>query len=479
MLVDGVPGSASQAGCLGGGDRAEFYDSDETLESGAVVSVDGTASDSVERSSDPYQRNLLGVVATRPGIILGSGHETTYPIALVGRVPVNVTTENGIIKAGDRVTSATLDGYGMRATQTGRVLGVALEDMVLPEDNFCPDDPQGQTDKRCGQVMVFVNLVDYNGASLAVMMEEAREGLTLGNEEEPTTISSCVDVEGNATSTDAIGACEQGYVLVETEVESSGLTVETDGEQEILAFLTGIKDSHEEEGVQSEIFTDRLAASFDIYTPRIIAEGLRVDRISALNESILFENDVVFFGTPYFTTDTAGFAVVKEGATEVTVVFEREYIEKPIVNANMATSDGISSTGAQSAAAIQALFGNDVRFLITNATTTGFTIILNKPAPEDIHFNWIALMVKDARTVESATSTPVVDLPVEPVPDQMPVPDPIPQPTPDPAPEPPPEGTSEPEPIPEPPPEETITPDPTASESAPEPTPEVAPEPVT
>jgi hypothetical protein len=479
LLQDGLLGTSPEAGFLGGADLAEYYNSYETLESGTVVGVDASMADSVKRSSEPYQRDLIGVVATRPGIILGSGHETTYPIALVGRVPVNISTENGPIKAGDRVTSGTLEGYGMRATKAGRVLGVAIEDAVVPENGFCPDDPEGANEKRCGQVMVFVNLVDYNGASLTMLMEEARAGLDFGTEETP--VATCVDTEGNATSTDATGSCSEGYTLSEPEqIESQGLVVGRDREKAIISYLKAVKLESPEGDLESEIFTDRVAAAFEVFSPNIITEGLRTDHISALEDNILFKDDVIFFGTPYFTTDTAGFAMIKTGDSEVTVTFDKEYLEKPIVNASMATSDGLEAT--VNSAEIQAFFGKDIRFLIANASTTGFTIFLNKPAEENITFNWIALAVKGAKTFESATTTPqsiLVPPPTpEPVPDPVPTPepapDPTPEPTPDPLPPPTPEPVSDPvptpDPVPEPIPEPTPEPEPT-------PTPEPPPEP--
>ncbi len=95
---------------------------------------------------------------------------------------------------------------------------------------------------------------------------------------------------------------------------------------------------------------------------------------------------------------------------QVDVVFEKEYLEKPIVNASMATSDGLQVAGVQTAM-IQAIFGKDIRFLIANASTTGFTIFLNKAVDEDVEFNWIALAVKGAKKHQSKTATTTLDNP--------------------------------------------------------------------
>jgi len=61
-------------------------------------------------------------------------------VALVGRVPINVTNENGPIRIGDFITASSTMGYGMKSTMSGRVVGMAVE-------NF---------DAEIGQVMVQV-----------------------------------------------------------------------------------------------------------------------------------------------------------------------------------------------------------------------------------------------------------------------------------------------------------------------------------
>ena len=417
LLQDGLLGTSPQSGFLGGADLAEYYTSLAHLDPGTIVSIDTSYPDAVKSSSRAYQKDVIGIVATRPGIILGGQTETTYPIALVGRVPVNVTTENGIIKAGDRITPSTLAGYGMRATKAGRVVGVAIEDMDPEKFTTCLGDPEGVTKRLCGQVMVFVNLVDYSGISVSLLMNEAEAGLTFDSAENiEISTTTCTNIEGFATSTNPTGLCDEGFTLttstttVPTTENSIVGTISPrifDRENKIIEYLKSIRPETGNIGLDSEILTDRLSAAFEVFTPQVITEGLRVDYISALFESVVFKSDVIFFGTPYFTTDTAGFAVVKAGDTQVDVIFEKEYLEKPIVNASMATSDGLQVAGVQTAM-IQAIFGKDIRFLIANASTTGFTIFLNKAVDEDVEFNWIALAVKGAKKHESKTATTTV-----------------------------------------------------------------------
>ncbi|KKR85036.1 MAG: hypothetical protein UU31_C0001G0002 [Candidatus Uhrbacteria bacterium GW2011_GWA2_41_10] len=111
---------------VAGADLAEYFPSDEDLNAGDIVSVDPTKSQYVIRSTGAYDSTLIGIVSTNPGITLGNPKEVNQ-IALVGRVPVNVTNENGSIQPGDYITSSSTPGYGMKATEAGAVVGIALE----------------------------------------------------------------------------------------------------------------------------------------------------------------------------------------------------------------------------------------------------------------------------------------------------------------------------------------------------------------
>ena len=58
-------------------------------------------------------------------------------LALLGRVPVKATTENGPIRPGDLLTSASKPGYAMRcgdvAQCEGAIIGKALEALAEGE----------------------------------------------------------------------------------------------------------------------------------------------------------------------------------------------------------------------------------------------------------------------------------------------------------------------------------------------------------
>lgn len=137
------------ASSVGNSDLAEVYPSPDTLVAGDVVMVSTTANN-VQQTTGAYARGALAAIATNPATLMGSAKDTellaagidpagapnwgnfhllpgTYPVALSGRVPVKVTTENGSIQAGDPLTSSSTAGAAMKSTLPGNIVGYALE----------------------------------------------------------------------------------------------------------------------------------------------------------------------------------------------------------------------------------------------------------------------------------------------------------------------------------------------------------------
>ena len=237
-----------------------------------------------------------------------------------------------------------------------------------------------------------------------------------------------------------------------------------------------------------------LSAGLSVEGSAIFNGGLTVDSIGSEGESVIFNSDVNFFGRPYFNSDTGGFVVITAGSAYASVSFESEYLNQPVVNATI-------SLNASSSAEIMAsssfnrqftleemeslIFNNDIRFIVTNKSTKGFTVKLNKPVPFDVQFSWISLAIKDAKTVfsprpspsaikdgamSSPTPTPLPTVESSPDPSATPIPNlefsptptpdltltPTPEPSPELTPEPSPEVTPTPEPTPESTPESTL-----------------------
>ncbi len=169
------------------------YVNETSVSKGDLVSVvanDGVI-ETLDRASRQYDENLVGIVSTQPGFIGGipwddsEGENKKSPnlekaVALAGRVPVKVSTINGPLKTGDRVTSSNLPGIGMRSSQAGFSAGYVLQNfnpdpascqyVASAEGILWPDFPKGgsplEYTKDCyrlpdgtliGKVIAFVN----------------------------------------------------------------------------------------------------------------------------------------------------------------------------------------------------------------------------------------------------------------------------------------------------------------------------------
>jgi hypothetical protein len=122
-------------------DFAESFAAIERTEPGDLVTLvtSSNAMPTVRKSPHAYDGLLIGVVSTNPGLIFDNGvthlagdnsqlitNDKTV-VALVGRVPVKVSMENGAIAIGDPLTSSSRPGFAMKATQVGKIIGYALE----------------------------------------------------------------------------------------------------------------------------------------------------------------------------------------------------------------------------------------------------------------------------------------------------------------------------------------------------------------
>jgi len=119
------------------GDLAEIVDvlPNEKVQPGDVMVVDLNNTDMYKKSTGAYEQHVAGIISTKPTITVGSGKtNSTATMALIGRVPVNITTENGPIAQGDLLVTASTPGFAMKYTPEAddntrmvSVLGIALE----------------------------------------------------------------------------------------------------------------------------------------------------------------------------------------------------------------------------------------------------------------------------------------------------------------------------------------------------------------
>jgi hypothetical protein len=94
----------------------------------------------VEKTSARYSRRVIGIYSTRPGFVGAEKNGETrvdkndVPVAITGIVPAKVSAENGPVRVGDLLVTASTPGYAMRATDprrmAGAIVGKALEPLL-------------------------------------------------------------------------------------------------------------------------------------------------------------------------------------------------------------------------------------------------------------------------------------------------------------------------------------------------------------
>lgn len=471
----------------GGADLAENYTSTDALDKGEVVMIDRNNPEGVLRSAGQYETSVLGVVSTAPGFVAGGYTQDSYPIALVGRVPVKISTENGPVRIGDYLTASSIPGYAMRATQAGRALGRALESFDETKAVACPSQGLGNLPTTlCGSVMMFVNLTDYFGMPVDVVMAEQTDNM-----------NGVDGLSSNSITTEKNGLETPSNIRLAISAPAK--------ERQTLGYLMKLRDARSSGSTMpaSELFTDRISASTSVTTPTLVAdqifarsiqaesiEGLSIwtDQLQSLSEKYagleatqmtsnttetsvqsvseqkafavalknistdaitvqldgsilgklsvggalriggdvqiegdtvfgklatflgetLFKEHVTFEQAPTFGSNTAGFAVIEEGAQSVDISFDEEYLKQPIITVSIANSESPLTEGADQDLQkdIQAVeddfiatyFESDVKFVVTKKNTKGFTIILNQKAPRELSFSWVAIAVNGAKT---------------------------------------------------------------------------------
>ena len=144
ILITKTPkGDRSDSGV----DLAELFPTlDFSLAPGEIIALDPDNPVFVKRADGSNGERLIGIVSINPGLLFGEEeyeNEITVPVALSGRVLTKVSTENDEIAIGDRITISSVVGVGMKANNSDKSVGYAL-------DNYNSED--------IGMIEVFIQL---------------------------------------------------------------------------------------------------------------------------------------------------------------------------------------------------------------------------------------------------------------------------------------------------------------------------------
>ncbi len=124
----------------GGADVAEAFavvGQRASYQPGDVLVIAPGHKRTVEKCSKPYSMSVIGVHATKPGLLLTERDveadlDDLVPMGVVGVLPTKVCNEGGMISAGDLLVTSSREGYAMKADpeklKFGMALGKALED---------------------------------------------------------------------------------------------------------------------------------------------------------------------------------------------------------------------------------------------------------------------------------------------------------------------------------------------------------------
>lgn len=221
-------------------DYAEyFFSNDRDLKSGEAVCVDVSESNAVKRCERASDSNVMGIVSTQPAII--GNAKSTYAnnknyviVGMLGQVPAKVSDENGSIRPGDSLTSASLPGYVMKANAGDSTVGVALESFG---DQVATGTPAVVS---TGEIKV---LISRRNKSLTVEMVEDTVTEHIAN----------MEIE------------DEVQILIANAVANLNLDNE----------IQPIVDE------QINLFDQRLTVEFDSYDNRITTIAARVDGLAA------------------------------------------------------------------------------------------------------------------------------------------------------------------------------------------------------
>ena len=153
-----VPAFASDGGALG-----QSFKTKESLETGALVSLQQNDAQTVELSNVSRVSQLLGVVATKPLIEL-SGADSTVTIVTSGTTQALVSDINGGVKTGDKITASPINGVGMKATDPSLIVGTAqntLSNDKTTSKTLTDRDGKSKT-VHIGLIPVQINVTYYS-----------------------------------------------------------------------------------------------------------------------------------------------------------------------------------------------------------------------------------------------------------------------------------------------------------------------------
>ena len=111
---------------------SQGYQTSDNLVNGSLIGLDPTRPDTVQAANSDRVGELFGVVVDGSNSLLSiSGPAAKVQVVTTGTATTLVSNVNGDIKKGDAITASPINGVGMRATEAGRIIGIAQADFSV------------------------------------------------------------------------------------------------------------------------------------------------------------------------------------------------------------------------------------------------------------------------------------------------------------------------------------------------------------
>jgi hypothetical protein len=257
-----------------GSDYAEWIPSNEDLQPATIVSIDLTKDETITASTKEYDSNVVGIVTTQPGWVIGEEETNSEAMALSGRVPVKVSLKNGNIQRGDPITTSSIKGVGMKATKTGPIIGKAMEELNKESDLYECTDTKTRKTEQCGTITVFVNPTMHVQDSFVLGATDSKEGFFNG----------LANIIGQITST-----------IINTSIDVLGVSDDKVDTQDLLSRIESLEENQPS---QALIIKEKEDGSIELLGGKIIVEGdgtINMKRL-AVKEDYSIGNNIISAG---------------------------------------------------------------------------------------------------------------------------------------------------------------------------------------
>jgi hypothetical protein len=158
--------AASQSSTLAQGFQTDSAEGE--VVSGALVSLKKASTDTVQLANTDNAERVLGVVDSDALVTISQG-STEAQVVLNGTTSALVSDINGTVKSGDKITPSPIGGVGMKASDSGQIVGTATSDASGGKQQTITDTQGVKHTVRITRVSLQVSVGRYEAPSSALL----------------------------------------------------------------------------------------------------------------------------------------------------------------------------------------------------------------------------------------------------------------------------------------------------------------------